>query len=267
MFFVVSKTAVFLLLPSNILILIGVSGLVLMATRFARAGRRMALVSLALLALAGFLPLGAVLSHKLESRFPPWDASRGAPDGIVVLGGAIIPALSLDYAPPAVGSEAARIIAIAKLARDYPNARIVYSAGDASVMGNEAPEANFLYPLLDSLGVPRTRVMLEERSRNTAENAAFSKKLVQPKPGERWLLVTTAQHMPRAVGSFRRVGFAVEAYPVAWHTRRQLRLGPMETLGRGLDKLDYAVHEWLGLLSYWLTGRTGELLPGPAASP
>jgi len=266
MFFILSKTAAFLLLPSNILILIGVGGLVLMATWFARAGRRMALASLALLALAGFTPLGAVLSHKLESRFPPWDASRGAPDGIVVLGGAILPGLSLDYGTPAIGDAAARIIAIAKLARDYPNARIVYSGGDASLADNEAPEADFLYPLLDSFGIPRERVLLESRSRNTAENAAFTKALVNPKPGERWLLVTSAQHMPRAIGCFRRVGFAVEAYPVAWHTRRQLRLGPMETLGRGLHSLDDAVHEWIGLVAYWLTGRTSELLPGPAAS-
>jgi uncharacterized SAM-binding protein YcdF (DUF218 family) len=266
MFFILSKTVAFLLLPSNILILIGVAGLVLMATRFARAGRRLAVVSLVLLVVAGFAPIGIVLAHLLESRFPPWDPSGGPPDGIVVLGGAISPRLSLDYGTPALGGDAARIIAIAKLARDYPNARIVYSGGDASLLSDEAPEANFLYPLLDSFGVPRTRVMLELRSRNTEENAAFSKQLVQPKPGERWLLVTSAQHMPRAVGCFRRVGFPVEAYPVAWHTRRHLRLAPMEMLSHGLARLDFAVHEWIGLLTYRLTGRTSELLPGPAVS-
>lgn len=264
MFFILSKTVAFLLLPSNILILLGVGGLVLLATRFARAGRRLLVASVVLLALAGFAPIGAALGHLLESRFPPWDASRGEPDGIIVLGGAISPRLSQDYGMPAVGSQAARIIAIGKLARDYPDARIVYSGGDASLLGNE-PEANFLYPLLDSLGVPRTRVMLELRARNTEENAVFTKALMQPKPGERWLLVTSAQHMPRAVGCFRRVGFDVEAYPVAWHTRRALRLAPMETMSGGLGRLDNAVHEWIGLVSYWLTGRTSELLPGPAA--
>jgi len=265
MFFILSKTVAFLLLPSNILILLGVAGLVLLATRFARAGRRLVVASLALLALAGFAPIGVALGHLLESRFPPWDASRGAPDGIIVLGGAILPGLSQDYDTPAVSANAARIIAIGKLARDYPNARIIYSGGDASLLGNE-PEANFLYPLLDSIGVPRTRVMLELRSRNTEENAVFTKQLVQPKPGERWLLVTSAQHMPRAIGCFRRVGFTVEAYPVAWHTGRQFRLSPMDLMSRGLGRLDDAVHEWLGLVSYWLTGRTSELLPGPAAS-
>ena len=113
---------------------------------------------------------------------------------------------------------AERVTVIAKLARDYPNANIVFSSGDASLLGDQPAEADYLYPLLDSFGVPRARVMLEDKSRNTAENAAFVKALVKPKPGERWLLVTSAQHMPRAVGCFRRVGFPVEAYPVDWHT-------------------------------------------------
>jgi uncharacterized SAM-binding protein YcdF (DUF218 family) len=267
MFFILSKTVAFLLLPSNILILLGVAGLALLATRFARAGRRLLVASLALLALAGFAPIGNMLLHQLESRFPPWDPSRGAPDGIIVLGGGITKGLSLDYGEPVISGDGGRLIALAKLAREYPNARIVYAGGDANLTGTKIPETVFLLPLLDSFGVPRARVMLEDRSRNTEENAVFTKELVQPKPGERWLLVTSARHMPRAIGCFRRVGFAVEAYPVAWHSRRELRLAPMGILSGGLGRLDTAVHEWIGLVTYWVTGRTSELLPGPAASP
>jgi uncharacterized SAM-binding protein YcdF (DUF218 family) len=263
MFFILSKTAAFLLLPSNLLIGLGVVGIVLMATRFRRAGWRLTVASLVLLAVLGFSPLGALLGHALESRFPPWDATGGAPDGIVVLGGAISAGLSRDYGDTMVNGDAGRVIAIAKLARAYPSARIIYSGGDASLFAEGLPEANFLYPLLDSFGVPRERVLLEQRSRNTAENAAFSKDLAKPKPGERWLLVTSAQHMPRAVGCFRRAGFAVEAYPVAWHTGRRVSLLPSDVLAGGLARADFAVHEWTGLIAYWLTGRTSELLPGP----
>jgi uncharacterized SAM-binding protein YcdF (DUF218 family) len=177
------------------------------------------------------------------------------------------PGLSRDYSDTVVGGDAGRVIAIATLARAYPNARIVYSGGDASLLANGLSEANFLYPLLDYFGIPRERVMLESRSRNTEENAVFSKELVEPKPGERWLLVTSAQHMPRAVGCFRRVGFAVEAYPVAWHTGKRVGLYPADVVGHGLGQLDSAVHEWLGLVVYRLTGRTSELLPGPVAAP
>jgi uncharacterized SAM-binding protein YcdF (DUF218 family) len=264
MFFIFSKTAAFLLLPSNLLILLCLIGAMLMATRWRRAGRRLALASLVVLVVAGFSPAGSLLSHALESRFPPWDSSRGAPDGIIVLGGAIAPMLSQDYGETVVGGDANRVIAIAKLARAYPNARIVYSGGDASLLADGPPEAKFLYPLLDSFGIARERVVLEARSRNTAENAQFTKDLVNPKPGERWLLVTSAAHMPRAVGCFRRIGFVVEAYPVSWHTRKTVHLMPAWIFAKGLARLDAAVYEWVGLLSYWLTGRTSELLPGPS---
>lgn len=263
MFFFLSKTAAFLLLPSNLLILLGLAGLLLMATRFKRAGKRLAVTSLILMALLAFLPLGAVLGNVLENRFPPWDASRGAPDGIIVLGGAISPGLSQQHGEVVLNGDAGRITIIPKLARDYPNARIVYSGGDATLRADGLPEGNFLYPLLERFGVPRERVALELRSRNTEENAVYTQELVKPKPGERWLLITSAQHMPRAVGSFRQAGFPVEAYPVSWHTRRRVSLWPGMVFGGGLARLDFSVHEWIGLLTYWLTGRTGELLPGP----
>ena len=262
MFFILSKTVAFLLLPSNFLILLALIGIVLLATRFKRAGQKLMIVSFVFMALAGFVPLGNMLGHALESRFPPWDLARGAPDGIVVLGGAISPILSRDYGETMVNTDAGRVIALVKLARAYPNARIVYSSGDVNLLANGLAEADFLYPLLDSFGVPRERVMLESRSRNTLENAVFTKDLVKPKPGERWLLVTSAQHMPRAVGCFRKVGFPVEAYPVAWRTRLEGRLEFGNVFGGGLARLDSATHEWFGVISYWMTGRTSEFLPG-----
>jgi len=264
MFFILSKTAALLLVPTNFLVAFGMLGLVLMVTRFARAGRRLLIASFVLLAIGGLSPAGRYLLHALESRFPPWDASRGAPDGIVVLGGSISKGISLDYGESSVGGEAGRLIALAKLARAYPDARIVFSGGDPSLSGAPHPDTEFLGPLLDTFGIPRTRVALEERSRNTAENAIFSKELVQPKPGERWLLVTSAAHMPRAVGCFRQVGFAVEAYPTDWHTRRRIRFALSDRVSNGLAVFDAAVHEWTGLVSYRLTGRTDALLPGPS---
>ena len=209
------------------------------------------------------MPFGAVLKHALESRFPPWDPARGAPDGIVVLGGAISPALSRIYGDTQLNGSAERVTIIPKLARAYPNARIVFSGGDASLFSDQGREADYLYPLLDSFGVPRERVILESRARNTYENAVFTKELVKPKPGERWLLVTSAAHMPRAIGCFRRAGFAVEAYPVDWSTGRSISLMPTNSFAGGLRALDSAVHEWVGLTAYWLRGRTERIFPQP----
>ena len=264
MFFILSKTAAFLLLPSNFLITLVLVGLALMATRFRRAGRWLAGTSFVLLMIAGYLPVGRLLIHALEDRFPRWDTSRGPPDGIVVLGGALVPYPLRAPDEPRLTREGSRVITIGKLARAYPNARIVYTSGNASLRAAGPAEANYLAPVLDNMGVPRERVMLEPRSRNTFENAVLTKELVMPKPGERWLLVTSAWHMPRAVGCFRQIGFPVEAYPVGWRTEKVISLRPSAEFGNGVAATDFAVHEWIGLIAYWLTGRIGQLLPGPA---
>jgi uncharacterized SAM-binding protein YcdF (DUF218 family) len=263
MFFILSKTVALLLRPSVFIAVIGLAGLVLLLTRFRRAGQRLVIACAVLFIVAGMSPLADVVTHALESRFPKWDSTRGAPDGIVVLGGAISPGLSRRHDEPILGEDAGRVIAIAKLARDYPQARIIYSGGDGTLRGKDGVEAEYLQPLLDNFGVARARVTLEPRSRNTAENAAFSKEIAQPKPGERWLLVTSAQHMPRAVGSFRQAGFAVEAYPVAWRTDVRYHFGPSLNVSVNLARLDSAANEWVGLLAYWLTGRSSALWPAP----
>ncbi len=263
MFFILSKTVAVLLRPSILVCLIGVIGLLLMATRWRRSGRALAIVSLVAIIGLGVSPLGLVLAHVLENRFPQWEASRGAPDGIVVLGGSISPKMSQLRNETVVGGDAGRIFAMARLARAYPQARIIYTGGDGTLQGKEGIEADYVPPLLDMFDVARDRVILESRSRNTVENAAFSKELVKPKPGERWLLVTSAQHMPRAIGCFRRAGFPVEAYPTDWRTELEPSYWPNLNIGGNLARLDSVAAEWTGLLAYWLTGKTSAFFPVP----
>jgi len=263
MFFVLSKTVAFLLLPSNVILIIGLAGAALLATRRRLLGRGLCAVAVGLFLTVGFLPVGGTAIYVLENRFPEWSPSSGAPDGIIVLGGAIDPVMSQARGQVALADSAERVTVVAQLARDYPKARIVFSGGNAALFPHAPPEADFVLPLWQSFGIARDRVTLETRSRNTAENAAFTKALVQPKPGERWLLVTSAEHMPRAIGCFRRVGFAVEAYPVDWHTLPHWRFTLSHSIGGGLAQADAAAHEWEGLVAYWLTGRTSALFPAP----
>lgn len=264
MFFVLSKTIGFLLLPTNFLIGVGFVGAVLTLTRFASLGRKLVIAAVLLLVICGLSPLGNMLLYPLESRFPQWDPSRGAPDGIIVLGASIEADLSAAHATPVVRSAPDRIIAAAALAHRYPNARVVFSGGSANLLSNDAREADFAAAVFESLGIAKSRLIMERRSRNTFENAAFSKALVDPKPGERWLLVTSAFHMPRSIGLFRKVGFPVEAYPVDWRVGGRDGLFTFSNLAlEGLWRTDAGMREWLGLMSYRATGRIDELLPGP----
>src|SRR6185312_3910719 len=125
-------------LPTNFLICLGILGALLCATRWARLGRRLALTAILLLAICGFSPLGNLLLYPLESRFPPWDPARGAPDGIIVIGGSVDTDLSAAHRTPVVAHAADRLLAPAALARRYPTARIVFTGGSASLLSTEA---------------------------------------------------------------------------------------------------------------------------------
>jgi uncharacterized SAM-binding protein YcdF (DUF218 family) len=264
MFFVLCKLLGFFALPSNDMLAAGLIGLVLMRTRFMCTGRRLVSASIVLFLVVGLLPLGNMLIAPLEERFPPWDASGGAPDGIVVLGGAIEPEMAPVRPASELNEAAERITVIAELARKYPSARILYSGGNGSLVPRGGSETQIAAALFETFGVPARRFMLEDQSRTTAENAAFSRRLAMPKPGERWLLVTSAYHMPRSIGAFRKVGFAVEAYPVDYRTTGPTDLWiPFDSVATGLRRTDVAAREWIGLLTYWLTGRTSELFPAP----
>src|SRR5262245_59744503 len=261
--YLLSKIAGFFVVPSNLIMLVGLGGAFLLRTRFALAGWRLVIASLVLLAVAGLSPLGNVLILPLEQRFPAWDASRGPPDGIVVLGGAVTTDVALARNDAALNEAAERMTATVELARRYPDARIIFSGGDGSLVrsGNE-PEAALR--LFERLGVAAGRVVAEDQSRNTVENAVLSKQIAAPKPGERWLLVTSAYHLPRAMGIFRMAGFPVEAYPVDWRTRGvEDALRPVPMIAEGLRGTDTAVREWAGLVVYWMSGRSSALFPGP----
>lgn len=268
MFFVLAKILGFFALPSNILISLGLLGVLLMMTRFARAGRRLAATALILLAIVGLSPFGNAIILPLEQRFPAWDgsrdAARGAPTGIICLGGAVDTVVSPVRGEVALNEAAERMTAIAELARRYPNARIVFTGGSGRFLYDGVTESGLAARMFASFGIAKERITLEDKSRDTLENARFTRELVKPQPGERWLLVTSAHHMPRSVALFRAEGFSVEAFPVDYRTRGAIdMLRPFSPLSDGLRRTDTAMREWVGLFMYWASGRTDTLFPGP----
>jgi uncharacterized SAM-binding protein YcdF (DUF218 family) len=267
MYFYLSKTLGDVAIPSVFIMLVIVSGPLLWLSRFARLGRRMTVVGVMLLLIAGVTPLGTALLIPLENRFPPWRETQGPPAGIIVLGGVINTYLSSMRNEVSLGGAANRMVAAVELYRRYPQARILFAGGNANVIFKGRSESRFAVRLFEDLGVPDDHIFVDSVSRNTEENAANAKKIADPKPGERWLLVTSAVHMPRAIGLFRAVGFPVEPYPVDWRTGGwgDLAALPKLSLG-GFNRLDPAVHEWEGLFYDWMTGRTKTLFPAPADS-
>lgn len=265
MFFALSKVLGFFIHPSNLILVAGFAGVLLMATRFARFGRVLAVTAILLFGVAGVVPVGALLIYPLEQRFPPFRDEGPAPAGIIVLGGAIRPDGSAARGAAMLNEAAERITIVAELARRYPQARIVYSGGSANLIASGPDEAAFAVPLFESFGIAPERILLERKSRSTYENAVYSRELVKPQAGERWLLVTSAHHMPRSIGSFRAANFAVEPYPVDWRTTGTSSnfITLHSQMSEGLRRTDTAMHEWIGLAGYFLAGKSSELFPAP----
>src|SRR5262245_5398798 len=169
MFFVLSKFLGFFLVPSNIMVGLGVVGITLLVIGYARVGRRMTVASVILITAVGVLPIGRGLALPLEDRFPRWDATRGVPTGLIVLGGGVIKTeISTNRREIDVGNSANRIIAAVELARRYPSAQVVFVGRN---------EADFVVRFFEKFDVPQNRIVVERKSRDTAENAAFAKQI------------------------------------------------------------------------------------------
>jgi uncharacterized SAM-binding protein YcdF (DUF218 family) len=262
MHFVLSNAIGFLSVPSNVIASLAVISLLLVALRL-RIGGFVA-ISLGTLVLAALSPLGNALLTPLEQRFPEMKYPDQNIEGIIVLGGSY-DSVSHAYASVIVLEEDTEPMAVmVDLARRYPQAKIIFSGGTSPSWGPGPSEAALVKGYFVSFGIPAERISIEERSLTTEENARFTAQMVHPTPTSRWLLVTSAYHMPRAMGAFRKAGFDVVAFSVGQRTHGWSQSWwPSSTATDNLRRLDIAIHEWIGLIDYRLSGHSDQWFPGP----
>lgn len=263
MFFTLSKVLWFLVNPGNVLLIVLCLGAALAWTRWRRLGRRLVGAAAAAGLFLAVVPAGAWLFGVLEDRFPPLTELPARVDGIIVAGGIVDPVMTSDRGQISIGGAAERLFEMAALAKRYPRAKLVFSGGSGRLLHQDKKEAVAVVPLFLQLGIDPGRVIFESQSRNTAENASFGYRAAGPKEGETWILITSAFHMPRTVGSFRKVGWRVTPYPVDYITRGDAQAPVQFNFSYGLSSLGGAIHEFLGLFFYWTTGKTDELFPAP----
>jgi uncharacterized SAM-binding protein YcdF (DUF218 family) len=265
-FFFVSKIFWMFASPISLLLFAALVGVLLCFGRRARFGRGLALTAILILLAAAILPVGVLLIAPLEDRFPVPPLDLPAPEGIIVLGGAINDPISQARQQTIFNEGGERLTEAVVLAKRYPQARVVYTSGSSSfAAGATSTEALQARKLMSQMGIAPERVTIEDKSRNTDENARFTAAIVHPQPSQRWIVVTSAFHIPRAMGIFEKAGFHPIAYPVSFRTRGQWRDDLRLTFDpvRTLRTFEIAVHEWIGLVAYWVSGRSNHLFPGP----
>lgn len=262
LFFYLSKLAWTLLSPDALLLLCLLLGFLLLRTRFQGLARKLIGLSLAAFFLIACLPVDEWLIYPLETRFPTQPPLTQAPTGIVVLGGAIDGLRSASWQQPELNGAGERLSAAVTLARRYPDARIVFTGGSGLPRYPTYREADYARDWFLSQGLPEGRVFFESSSRNTWENALYTKAMVSPSDDEHWLLVTSASHMPRAMGIFCQQGWAMQAWPVDQRSSPGHLLRLEFDFANNLQGLTRALYEWAGLTVYALTGKTSQWFPG-----
>ena len=263
MFFTLSKFLWFVANPMNLLLIAICLIAVLCWARWWRWARIVASLTALTALLVTVVPVGGPVIQALENRFPANPALPDRVDGVVVLGGAIRPYLRQARGRPQLNDAVERLTATVRLARRYPEARIIFSGGAGDVFLPDFKEATHAPGVFADMGLDPGRIIYESQARNTAENARFTFELAGPKPGETWVLVTSAFHMPRAVGTYRQAGWRVIAYPVDFSTPGDRAFELRFNFSSGLGSLTRALHECLGLFFYWVTDRSDALFPGP----
>lgn len=252
MFYGLSKLFWFTLAPSHLAIWLGVAAAILIVCQRARAALWCAIASSVLLIGFGFSPLGVWLMAPIENAYPR-AALPDRIDGILILGGGSDGEIFHAHNAPLASYGLPRLVAAYQLARRYPSAKVVFSGGpfdaDPAIRESTAAKA-----ILIGLGLEPSRLILENRSRNTWENFRFSQDIVHPAPGEHWVVVTSAFHMPRTMAIAKRVGWTVLPWPADYLTASGSHYSSVE-LPQNLERSDLAIHEGIGLLAYRLTGK------------
>lgn len=265
--FTLSKVFWLVFSPMNIVLFVLTLGAALLFTRFRRAGRLFVLSATVFILLVSVFPVGGWFIEKLENRFPANPAIPPDIAGIIVLGGTINQYITSARGQPSLTTGGERLTEFIFLARRFPQAKLIFTGGSGSLFNQSLKEADAARLFFDQMGLKSDRIIYEARSRNTLENAVYSRELAADSANGRWLLVTSAAHMPRAVGVFRKAGWNVLAYPVDYFTDGSGSFQPGFSPLGGLYSLSGAIHEWIGLFAYRVTGRTSNLFPSPEPVP
>lgn len=266
LFFVLSKLVWGLLSPVSLMVWCLLLITLLLWLNYVKAARRL----LTLLSLLAFIvmayPVSDWLMYPLETRFERPADLPDSIDGIIVLGGAEDLKLSTSWQTPQVGESAERILAAAKLSRELSDIPLIYTGGSNLVQMPELDrEGRMSLALLRQAGIEPSQVMMESRARNTYENFVMIKPMLPDSDG-RYLLVTSAFHMPRAVGIARKQQVNVIPYPVDYRSSIPSQRYWDFDLFAHLQVLETGWHEWLGLTAYFVTGKTSAWLPAPEQS-
>ena len=260
MSFYLSKILWLIVNPFNIFIFITLFTMFLYFINFRRLSLIIYLINFIFIALISFLPIGSYLTYIIEKEFHTNTKFPQLVDGILILGGATNPLLFKEFDQISLNGSAERLVESVMIIRKFEKAKVIFSGGSGIVNRSDLGHSQVAKLFYKNIGVDINKIFFEDKSRNTHENIIYSKKIAKPKKNENWLLITSAFHMKRALLIAEKNNWKLIPYAVDFKNVKEFKLIPNLNLLSNLNSFQRGLHEWLGLVSYYLMGRTDEFL-------
>ena len=256
MSFYLSKILWLIVNPFNIFILITLFTMFLYFINSRRLSLIIYLINFIFIALISFLPIGSYLTYIIEKEFHTNTKIPERVDGILILGGATNPLLFKEFDQISLNGSAERLVESVMIIRKFEKAKVIFSGGSGIVNRSDLGHSQVAKLFYKKMGVDINKIFFEDKSRNTHENIIYSKKIAKPKKNENWLLITSAFHMKRALLIAEKNNWKFIPYAVDFKNIKEFKLTPNLNLLSNLNSFQSGLHEWLGLVSYYLMGRT-----------
>lgn len=259
--FILSKYLWAIFQPGNFLLILIIIGLVLYSFKKQKTAKTLYFLCSIVMIIISVIPISNWLIAPLENRFGKITINKEI-NGIIVLGGSEQVHLSNNEIQMSFNGNIDRLLQFVYLGRKYPNAKMIFSGGNGSVIKSNYSESDVAKRFFDFVGFDTNRIVFEDQSRNTYENALFSKQMIKPSNKENWILITSAISMPRAVGCFRNLEWEVIPFPVDYLLNHDKSNHSFNfNLANGLSNVNKAFYEWAGLLFYYALDRTSTFFP------
>lgn len=226
MFYVLSKVLDLLLSPLVWAMILVAAGLVTLPggdARFPRWYRRRRFApaaGLGVLYLASTQAVALSVTRAVEGDAPATFRPEAHYDAVVLLGGVVNEEAMALSRQPSYNDNVERLLTTYDLLRRGQADVAVIAGGTWNPIPGQATEAHLLGRQLTDWGIDPTRIVLEDRSVNTHENAAFTAPLLRARGATQVVLVTSAFHMNRSLACFRAENVAVDTYPVDFRAGR-----------------------------------------------
>ena len=255
MFYYISKIFWIFFNPFNFLILLLLIGLILHFLK-KKIYKKIYLITLSLLIITSILPTGYYLIWKLENSYSLPNIPDNI-DGMLILSNGIDVKRTYEHNQLILNGKIERLIEPVKLIKKFPNATIIIS-GNNDTFG-KFTSVNLTKNLYGKFGIQSSKIIFEDKSRNTYENIYFSKKLIDSK---NWLLITSAIHMKRAIYVAEKLEMNFIPYPVDFTKTKNFSFKNFYRRNNyllNMQDFQSASYEIIGLIAYYLTGKSSKI--------